>query len=129
MRPVTRAVRGVSLLAVAAIALVGCAGGQPQPREYGEANTENEGYFGNFMLGCTGVQANEDGEYVDVRYESEEYCRCVFDRLRDPGDGVPFAEMQAFEEAQADAEEGTEITVPRNINRIMNSCADRSERN
>ena len=122
MRPVTRAVRGLSLLAVSAVVLVGCAGGQPQPREYGEVNTNNEGYYGNFMLGCTGVEANSDGEYVDVEYESAEYCTCVFEGLRDPGDGVPFDQMLEFEEAQADAEEGTEITVPKAVQRIMDEC-------
>ena len=121
MRPLTRAIRGLSLVLVASVALVGCTGVQPQPRDYGEANTNNEGYFGHFMLGCTGVEAT-DGEYVDPTIASEDYCRCVFTGLKDPGDGVPFAEMQAFEEAQAEAESGEDIEVPRNVQRIMDRC-------
>lgn len=123
MRPLTRAVRGLSMIAVVSIALTGCAGGQPQPRDYGEANTNNEGYFGHFMLGCTGVEA-EDGEYRDPTVASEDYCRCVFDGLKDPGDGVPFSEMQAFETAQAEAENSEDIKVPRNVQRVMDRCAD-----
>lgn len=124
MRPVTRALRGLSLFAVAAVALAGCAGGQAQPREYGEVTTDGSGYYGNFMLGCTGVEPNDDGEYVDEELESQDYCRCVFEGLKDPGDGVPFAEMQEFEDAQADAEDGAEITVPADVRRIMDGCAD-----
>ena len=36
------------------------------PTSYGDVNTTNEGYYGNFMFGCTGVEANDDGKYVDV---------------------------------------------------------------
>jgi hypothetical protein len=124
MRPVsgrfsTRAARGLSLLVVAVVALSGCAGGQPQPREYGEVNTNNEGYYGNFMLGCTGVEANSDGDYVDVKYESEDYCTCVFNGMKET---VTFDVAQEFEEAQADAEEGSDITIPRAIREVMDDC-------
>jgi hypothetical protein len=124
MRPVsgrfsTRAARGLSLLAVTVVALSGCSGGQPQPREYGEVNTENEGYYGNFMLGCTGVEANADGEYVNVEYGSEDYCTCVFKGMKET---VTFDVAQEFEEAQAEAEDGSEITVPRAIREVMDDC-------
>jgi len=119
MRPATRAARGLSLLAVVVIALSGCAGGQPQPREYGEVNTKNEGYYGNFMLGCTGVEANSDGEYVDVKYQSEEFCTCVFEKMKAT---VPFDTAKEFEEAQADTPEGTEITIPKSIQTAMDDC-------
>ena len=127
MRPVTRAARGMILLAVAAIALSGCAGGQPQPTEYGDANTENDGYFGNFMLGCTGIEA-EGGEYdpEKIEFESEEYCRCVFAGMKET---VPFAEAKAFEAAQAEAESGDDITVPKNIQAVMDDCAGESAQN
>jgi hypothetical protein len=127
MRPANRAARGLSLLVIAMVVLAGCAGGQPQPRGYGEPTTDGSGYFGNFMLGCTGVEPNEDGDYEDVRYESQEYCRCVFDGLSDPG-GVPFSEVQAFEDAQGEADDPSEITVPRNIQRVMDGCANESVR-
>ncbi len=123
MRPATRAARGLSLLAVAVIALSGCAGGQPQPREYGEVNTKNEGYYGNFMLGCTGVEANADGEYVDVKYASEEYCTCVFEGMKKT---VNFDTAREFEEAQADAEEGSDITIPKAIQTVMDDCGSGS---
>ena len=124
MRPVTRAVRGLSLLAVSAVVLVGCAGGQPQPREYGEVNTNNEGYYGNFMLGCTGVEANGSGDYVPEDGEQllmpVDYCRCVFEGMKET---VPFAEARVFEEAQADAEEGSDITIPKAIQSVMDDCS------
>lgn len=124
MRPVTRAARGMILIAVAAIALAGCAGGQPQPKEYGEANTENDGYFGNFMLGCTGTEA-VGGKYDPdkIEFESEDYCRCVFAGMKET---VPFAEAKAFEEAQAETEDGADITVPKNIRTVMDDCAGES---
>ncbi len=124
MRPVTRAARGMILLAVAAIALAGCSGGQPQPREYGEVNTENDGYFGNFMLGCTGTEA-EGGEYPadKIEFESEDFCRCVFAGMKET---VPFAEAQAFDEAQAEAEDGSDIEIPKNIQTVMDDCAGES---
>lgn len=122
MRPVTRAARRLTVLAVAAIALAGCAGGQPQPRGYGDVNTDNKGYFGNFMLGCTGVKA-VNGEYKNEKYESEEYCRCVFAGMKET---VPFDEAEKFEKAQAETPKGTEITIPRNIRTVMDGCADKS---
>jgi len=124
MRPVTRAVRGLSVAAVAALALTSCAGGQPQPTGYGEPTRDGSGFYGNFMYGCTGVEPNEDGEYVDEELESQEFCRCVYEGLSDPGAGVPFSEVRAFEEAQAEAEDGDDIEVPRDIQRIMDRCAD-----
>ena len=120
MRSATRAARSLSLLAVAVIALSGCAGGQPQPREYGDVNTKNEGYYGNFMLGCTGVKANAEGEYVDVKYESEEYCTCVFRGMKET---VTFDTAREFEEEQADAESGADIVIPKSIQAVMDDCS------
>jgi hypothetical protein len=127
MRRVPPAVRCLAVLAVLAVPAAGCTGGQPQPRGYGEPTTDGSGYYGNFMLGCTGVEPNAEGDYVDVRYESQDYCRCVYDGLRDPG-GVPFGEMQAFEEAQSEAADSSEITIPRNIKGVMDECANEGER-
>ncbi len=124
MRPVTRALRGLTVAAVAALALTACAGGQPQPRGYGEPTDDGSGFYGNFMLGCTGVEPNDDSEYVNVELESQEFCHCVYEGLSDPGDGVPFDQVRAFEEAQAEAEDGSDIEVPKNIQRIMDECAE-----
>jgi hypothetical protein len=121
MRPAPRPVRLLIVGLVASVALVGCTGQQADPGEYGDVNTENDGYYGNFMFGCTGVEANDDGEYVDVKLENPDFCTCVFEQMMQT---VPFADAKAFDEAQADAEEGTEITIPSNIDSARESCAD-----
>jgi len=123
MHPLTRALRGASLAVVAAIALAGCSGVQPQPRNYGEVTTDGSGYFGNFMFGCTGVEPDSEGRYVDVELQSEDYCRCVFAGLKEK---VPFDEVRQFEEDQAEAEDGNDIEVPRNIRNVMDDCAGES---
>lgn len=121
MRPVTRAARGLSVLAVAAIALAGCGSGQAQPRSYGDVTTDGSGYFGNFMYGCTGVSIpnDDDKTYDDGDLGSEDYCKCVFQGMKET---VPFDEARDFEEAQADTEKGADITVPRNIETVMDDC-------
>lgn len=119
MRQVTRRLRSLAVLSVAAVALVGCTGFESNPTEYGEVNTDNDGYYGNFMFGCTGVEANEDGEYVDVVLEDPEFCTCVFERLKET---VPFSEMQQLEEAQAEAEPG-EVELPEDVDAARRECA------
>ena len=103
---------------IAALALAGCTGQAQQPDNYGSANTDGEGFYGNFMFGCTGVTP-VDGEYQDTTLESQPFCRCVYDGMKET---VPFAEAKAFDEAQAAAEPGTDITVPPNIESIQERC-------
>lgn len=122
MRHPSNPLRTVVLLAVAAVALAGCTVGQPRdPGEYGEINTNNEGYYGNLMFGCTGVRANDAGEYVDVKLESPDFCTCVFRGMKET---VLFSEAQAFDKAQAEAEEGETIELPENIDRVRTTCAE-----
>lgn len=122
MRPSPHSVRSVAALAAAALVLAGCAAGQPRdPGEYGEINTNNEGYYGNLMFGCTGVRANAQGEYVDVELESPDFCTCVFRGMKET---VPFPDAKDFDKAQADAEEGETIELPENINRVRTKCAE-----
>ena len=108
----------VVVIVVAALALVGCTGQARQPDNYGSANTDGDGFYGNFMFGCTGVTP-VDGEYRDPILESQSFCRCVYNGMKET---VPFAEAKAFDEAQADAEPGTEIVVPANIAAIQEHC-------
>ena len=119
MRSLIRRLRTAAVPVVALAAVAGCAGIEPAPDEYGDVNTENDGYYGNFMFGCTGVEANEDGEYVDIKLENPDFCTCVFEGLKET---VPFSEMQAFEEAQAEAEDG-ELEIPDNIDGVRQDCA------
>lgn len=122
MRPSPHSVRSVVALAAAALLLAGCTAGQPRdPGEYGAVNGKNEGYYGNLMFGCTGVRANSDGEYVDVELESPDFCTCVFRGMKET---VPFPDAKAFDEAQADAEDGETIDLPENINRVRTRCAE-----
>ncbi len=106
------------MIVVAALLLVGCTGQARQPDNYGSANTDGDGFYGNFMFGCTGVTP-VDGEYRDPTLESQSFCRCVYNGMKET---VPFAEAKAFDEAQADAEPGTEIVVPANIAAIQEHC-------
>lgn len=122
MRRPSEFVRNVIIIAVSAVALAACTGAQAsQPDEYGEVNDNNEGYYGNFMYGCTGVEANADGEYVDVEFADPAFCTCVFRGLKET---VNFAEMKEFDEAQAEAEDGEEIEIPEDIDRVRRSCAE-----
>jgi len=120
MRSSVRPLRAVVVLVVALLAVTGCVGLEPNPGNYGEVNPNNDGYYGTFMFGCTGVEANEDGEYVDWTLENPEFCTCVFEGL---SERVPFSEMQALEEAQAEAEPG-EFTLPRNVDSVRQSCSN-----
>ncbi len=128
MRSAPRPARALLTLVVASVALLGCTGGQQrQPTDYGEINTDNKGYYGNLMFGCTGVQANEDGTYdtsslpEGERLETPDYCTCVFRGLDQT---VPFPDAKAFDEAQADAPEGSTITLPANIDKVRTDCAE-----
>jgi hypothetical protein len=122
MRFLPRPARVLMLTAVASMALMGCAGGQQrQPKEYGDINTKNEGYYGNLMFGCTGVEANDKGKYVDVKLETPDFCTCVFRGMKET---VPFTDAEAFDEQQADAPEGTDIKLPANINKVRTTCAE-----
>lgn len=110
-------------LAVAALFLMaGCAPGQSQPTGYGEVNDKGDGYYGNFMFGCTGVEPT-DGKYSDVTLENPDFCRCVFDGLKEK---VPFDEVKQFEETQAEAADGADIEIPSNIEAVRASCADKA---
>lgn len=120
-----RSLLTVITVAVAAFVLAACSPGQVQPREYGEVNSEGEGYYGNFMYGCTGVLPNEDGEYVDPTLENADFCRCVFEGLKEK---VPFDQVAEFDEAQADAaSDGSEVTIPKPIDEVRASCADKAD--
>ena len=122
MRLLSTPFRTVVLAALAAVALAGCSGGQPRdPDSYGEINTTNEGYYGNLMFGCTGVQANDDGKYVDVKLEDPDFCTCIFRGMKET---VPFPEAQEFDEQQADAEEGADIELPPSIDKVRTTCAE-----
>ncbi len=123
MRSVPSPARALIATLVASVALLGCtAGGQAaQPKEYGDINTENEGYYGNLMFGCTGVQANDDGKYVDVKLESPAFCTCVFRGMKET---VPFSEAKEFDEQQAEAEDGETIELPGSIDKVRAACAD-----
>jgi len=104
---------------VLAVALTACSGQVRDPTEYGDANDEGKGYYGNLMYGCTGVLPDENGNYEDPSLESQNFCRCVFDGLKET---VPWADAKAFDEAQAKAEPG-ELAVPSNINTVQERCA------
>lgn len=120
MNSVPRLSRLLVATAAAAISLAGCSGAQSDPTEYGSINDQNEGYYGNMMFGCTGVEANEDGEYVDETLEKPNFCRCVFRGMKET---VPFGEARAFDEDQAAAQDGADISIPRKIDAVRAACA------
>ena len=100
----------VGLLA-ATLALAGCAG-PTQPKEYGEA------YQANFMIGCTGVEPNEQGQFTDPTRGTVPYCECVYQGLVDT---VPWEQVDAFEQQQSQEEAG-QIVVPANIQTVYDRC-------
>lgn len=116
----SRTLRAVMLAFVAGAVLVtGCSSSMRQPTDYGEVNAEGTGFYGNFMYGCTGVQP-VDGKYKNPELNSESYCKCLFEGLKDK---VPFDEVRDFEEKQAAADEGNEPEVPKGIEAVRRDCA------
>lgn len=103
----------VGLVAVLTLVVASC-GVNPQPKDYGAD------YKNNFMLGCTGVDP-ETGESPEgyQQLASEKQCLCVYDGLVEK---VPFDDAKAFEDAQAEAESGSDIKVPDNIAAIFKGC-------
>ncbi|MFZ4516907.1 MAG: hypothetical protein ACOYOP_00850 [Microthrixaceae bacterium] len=102
----------VVLAAVSVVMLLaGCSQNQ-QPREYGEQ------YEKNLMIGCTGVEPNDQGKYRNPTLGSAAYCQCVYKGLVEK---VPFDDAKKFEEQQAEEKAG-EITVPKNIASVYDAC-------
>jgi hypothetical protein len=120
MRSASRSIRRMSLLVVCAVALVGCGGQVRDPDEYGDVNSDGEGYYGNLMYGCTGDEPNDAGEYKDTGLGTPAYCECLFKGLKEK---VPFADAKKFDEDQAKAEPG-ELTVPKNIASVRTACGE-----
>lgn len=121
MRPTTRTFRRLTVLAVCAVALAGCGGQVAAPKNYGEINDEGKDFYGNLMYGCTGVEPNDDGEYVDVELAQPDFCTCLYLGLEET---VPFDDTKKFDEAQAEVEDGEEIEVPSNIAKVQSTCSD-----
>jgi hypothetical protein len=110
--------RGTFVAAALSLTLVASACGQQrQPTEYGKDYREN------FMLGCTGVEADGDLPPGGEKLASKSYCECVYDGLKDT---VPFDEAREFEEQQAEAESGDDIEVPKNIQSVFDGCEAKS---
>lgn len=105
---------------LAALLLGACTGAVSEPTSYGSVNNKGEGFYGNLMYGCTGVEPDADGNYVDEKLSSADYCKCLFNGL---SDRVPFADARDFDRAQADAEPGKPPTVPDEIARVQKDCA------
>lgn len=103
-----------------ALVATSCTGAVRDPTQYGDANTKGEGFYGNLMYGCTGVLPDTDGNYVDEKLSSSDYCKCLFEGLKDR---VPFSDVRDFEEAQADAEPGNEPDVPKGITAVQDDCS------
>jgi hypothetical protein len=125
----------VAVLLLGGSALSACTGGEATLRNYGDpANMGGKDYYDNFMFGCTNVEpdpagatptkATSDYEPPQQGYEGFDYCKCVYDGLEKK---VPFSDVTEFENAQAKAKkqpDGTyDITVPKNIQAVMNGCA------
>jgi hypothetical protein len=108
-----------SLLVGALAVLLGASacGQQRQPTEYGKEYKEN------FMLGCTGVDADGEVPPGGEKLASTSYCECVYEGLEDK---VPFDEAREFEEQQSEADSGEDIEVPKNIQAVFDGCEAKS---
>jgi hypothetical protein len=114
MSPRPRRVLRVLPIAVAAVVLgAACSPVGGQPTEYGSD------YRKNFMIGCTGADPGETPTLA-----SRSFCECFYEGL---SERVPFDEAKEFEEAQAKADSGEDIEVPRNIQAIVEDCEGRTE--
>lgn len=108
------------LLALIVMVVAGCGGTVRQPTSYGDVNSKGEGFYGNLMYGCTGVEPDEKGRYVNEKLSSSDYCKCLFEGLKNK---VPFDEVRDFEQVQADAKAGTEPEVPKRIAQVREDCS------
>jgi hypothetical protein len=108
--PLRLAVATTSLVVLAFVS--SACSGETQPGEYGEA------YQANFMIGCTGVEPQEDGTFTNPSLGSPPFCDCVYQGLEEK---VPFEQAKEFEDQQAESEPG-EITIPDNINQVYEAC-------
>ena len=132
-RPV-QIVAAVAVLLLGGLVLSACTGGEAAVRNYGDpADQGGKDYYDNFMFGCTNVEPNPAGAtpvkatsaYVPTKdgFEGFDYCKCIYDGLEAK---VPFDDVKAFEDAQAKATknaDGTyDITIPKNIQTVMNGC-------
>lgn len=120
MRSVSRPIRRMSILMVCAVALAGCGGVVRDPDKYGDINSKGEGFYGNLMYGCTGVQPNDEGQYENPTLGSEDFCKCVFKGLKET---VTFEDTKKFDQAQAKEDAG-DITVPSNIAKVQERCGE-----
>lgn len=132
-RPV-QIVAAVLVLMLGGLALSACTGGEPRLGDYGKPSDQDaKDYYDNFMFGCTNVEPDPPGAtpvkstsaYVPPQdgFEGFDYCKCIYDGLEAK---VPFDDVKAFEDAQAKATknaDGTyDITIPKNIQTVMNGC-------
>ncbi|MCB1255978.1 MAG: hypothetical protein KDB26_02675 [Microthrixaceae bacterium] len=120
LRRQSRSFRLVIGLLGALMVLAGCSSAMRQPTDYGDINAKGEGFYGNFMYGCTGVQPT-DGKYTNAKLGSEDFCKCIFTGLKKT---VDFSDVRDFEEAQADADEDNPPTVPKGIEKVRKDCAE-----
>ena len=136
-RPV-QIVAATLVLVLGGLALSACTGGQTTVRNYGDpANTTGgKDYYDNFMFGCTNVEPSPPGAtpvkstsaYVPPKsgFEGFDYCKCVYDGMDKK---VPFPDAKAFEDEQANAKKNADgtynITVPKNIQTVMDSCSSK----
>ena len=111
-RPAAVVLAPLSVVMVSALILLAGCSQQTQPREYGEQ------YEKNLMIGCTGVEPNDQGKYRDPTLGSVAYCQCVYEGLKEK---VPFDDAKKFEEQQAEEKAG-EIVVPKNIASVYDAC-------
>lgn len=112
-RPPSRARRCLPMVVVVGLVVVGgCVPGDAS--EFG-AEVERD-----FLAACTSGQTSGESSVGG----SEEFCQCVYDGIVNGTNDhakVTFESFKAFDEAQAEAEEG-EIEVPQNIANIQQDC-------
>ena len=123
-RPV-QIVAAVVVLMLGGLALSACTGGEPRLGDYGKPSDQDTNVEAD-PQGATPVKSTSAYVPPQDGFEGFDYCKCIYDGLDAK---VPFDDVKAFEEAQAKATknaDGTyDITIPKNIQTVMNSCASK----
>lgn len=92
--------------------LAGCGTGQKQAEDY-------KGLEESFIKGCEATVAADAEDPEAKATPSDDFCRCAFDALSDPDEGVEFGELMDINEELTD-DQGK---LPESVTATFASCS------